>query len=342
MRTSRHDWYAVAWAVAWPAIRTVLLLGVGFAAGLIATHAECAEPPTIVVLVADDLRREDLAYMPSLQGIAARGVLFDGAVTPYPLCTPSRVSLLTGQAPSRHGVYVNRIALADLSDTIATRLKAVGYRTAIIGKLGNKTRQLTEEPPGWDVYDVFDKHSDYGRDQAHVLANRGTDFLRECAHDGVPCLLYLATTSPHGPLPGPEECAKRGWSDPPAGTVAPRAVWQRRRSAICGLDMVVDKINRHLPPGSTFIFLSDHGFELDEFKAGKNDLLLDAVRLPLVIDAPDVMPSTRGELVTLMDVTVTVLEIAGARGDGLDGRPLSPLLHGSTERWLGSVTIEAR
>src|SRR3712207_4563116 len=78
-----------------------------------------ASPPqrrtryNVLFLISDDLRPDLGAYgnpivkTPNLDRLAARGVRFDRAYTQYPLCNPSRASLLTGRYPTRVGVLDN-------------------------------------------------------------------------------------------------------------------------------------------------------------------------------------------------------------------------------------------
>lgn len=296
---------------------------------------------TIVEIVLDDIGYPiDLQALPSLDLLAQRGTSFRSAMTPMPLCTPSRISLLTGLHPDTHGVYVNDIKLADLSDTIATRLQAQGFRTAIVGKLGNKIEGLIR-PPGWDKYQILTKHSDLGADaQTQWVANRSADFLRDCKTDGADCFLYSAPVAPHGPLDGPAECQGLPVAPKPLGVAMTDATWERRQRSLCGLNNLIDKLQRVAPDDTFFVVVGDNGFIIDDtWKSGKNELVLDALRVPLVIAGPGIVMSARNEIVTPMDVAATILDIAGADKSSIDGRSLLPLTKGVRNgNWLGSFT----
>src|SRR5437899_6132115 len=71
------------------------------------------------------------ARTPTLDALAARGVRFEHAESPVPLTGPSHATILTGLYPPVHGVRDNIVFPLDPRHlTLATGLKAVGYRTA--------------------------------------------------------------------------------------------------------------------------------------------------------------------------------------------------------------------
>src|SRR5262252_3662157 len=72
---------------------------------------------------------------PAMSALAASGVAFDAAYTASPLCSPARASLLTGQLPSRTGVYDNAAEFSAHIPTFAHQLRGAGYRTVLAGKM---------------------------------------------------------------------------------------------------------------------------------------------------------------------------------------------------------------
>ncbi|MEO5853716.1 MAG: sulfatase-like hydrolase/transferase [Nocardioides sp.] len=103
------------------------------------------EPPTspnLLVIEADDMRADELRWMPRTQAlIGERGLVFNNSFTPNPLCCPSRASFLTGQYSHNHHVLTHEepygFGAFDDTDTLATRLSAAGIGTGIIGKYLN-------------------------------------------------------------------------------------------------------------------------------------------------------------------------------------------------------------
>ncbi|HOZ45409.1 MAG TPA: sulfatase-like hydrolase/transferase [Candidatus Hydrogenedentes bacterium] len=98
--------------------------------------------PNVIVILSDQHRWDCAGFAgnpdvrtPNLDALAAHGVVFDQTVCQFPLCVPSRSTLLTGQYPSTHGVLGNRQGLPTSSTTLPATLKASGYNTAAIGKM---------------------------------------------------------------------------------------------------------------------------------------------------------------------------------------------------------------
>jgi len=78
---------------------------------------------------------DPLAPTPNLDRLAARGVTFDNAYTPSPLCTPARMSLLTGRYPSEQDCWTNSDALASDIPTFAHAMGAADCKPTLIGRL---------------------------------------------------------------------------------------------------------------------------------------------------------------------------------------------------------------
>ncbi|HEV3280891.1 MAG TPA: sulfatase-like hydrolase/transferase [Acidimicrobiales bacterium] len=75
-----------------------------------------------------------LARTPVVDRLAADGIRFDRAQPQSVVCMPSRSTILTGQHPSTHGVWMNGVPLPVDAPSVADLLRCAGYRTALIGK----------------------------------------------------------------------------------------------------------------------------------------------------------------------------------------------------------------
>ena len=98
--------------------------------------------PNILMIMADQLTALALpAYghkvvrAPHLDRLAAEGVLFERAYCNFPLCAPSRASLMSGKLASRIGVYDNAAEFPAAVPTLAHGLRVQGYRTCLAGKM---------------------------------------------------------------------------------------------------------------------------------------------------------------------------------------------------------------
>ena len=100
------------------------------------------DKPNILLITVDQMRFDHLGVKgvkgietPNLNKLCKKGIHFDKAYTPSPVCTPARMSLLTGQYPSRHGAYSIGVTVAPLPEmTVPALLSKSGYRTGLIGK----------------------------------------------------------------------------------------------------------------------------------------------------------------------------------------------------------------
>ncbi len=98
--------------------------------------------PNVLLLLADQLGAEwlpayghPLVRAPNLDELAGTGVLFDNAYCPFPLCAPSRASIITGLLASRTEVFDNAAEMPASLPTLAHHLRASGYRTTVAGKM---------------------------------------------------------------------------------------------------------------------------------------------------------------------------------------------------------------
>jgi arylsulfatase A-like enzyme len=95
-----------------------------------------------ILLVTTDQQRYDtlgcnggtLARTPVVDALAATGIRYERAVPQSVVCMPSRSTILTGQHPSTHGVWMNGVPLPVDAPSVADHLNGAGYRTALIGK----------------------------------------------------------------------------------------------------------------------------------------------------------------------------------------------------------------
>ncbi len=99
--------------------------------------------PNILYIMADQLAAPLLNMhnpasrikTPHIDAIAAGSVVFDSAYCPSPLCAPSRMSMVSGQLPTKIGSYDNACSIDPSVPTYAHYLRAAGYETTLAGKM---------------------------------------------------------------------------------------------------------------------------------------------------------------------------------------------------------------
>lgn len=135
--------------------------------------------PNVLLIMCDQLRADHVGFggsphirTPHLDRLAQSGTVFTNAHVANPICMPNRASLITGRAPSSHGVTSNADALAWTTNTLPRTLRDAGYRTALVGKADfqNGIRRMFDSaptaaaaigdpfPPGWDHVEDPDRY----------------------------------------------------------------------------------------------------------------------------------------------------------------------------------------
>ncbi len=95
-----------------------------------------------ILFVTTDQQRYDtlgcngsvIGRTPVVDRLAAEGIRYERAVPQSVVCMPSRSTMLTGQHPSTHGVWMNGVPLPVDAPSVAAELQRSGYRTALVGK----------------------------------------------------------------------------------------------------------------------------------------------------------------------------------------------------------------
>jgi arylsulfatase A-like enzyme len=132
------------------------------AVGVFSQRSSADGLPNVVFIAVDDLRDwvghlggHPQAITPNIDRLAERGVSFTKAYCSAPLCNPSRISLLTGVAPSRSGIFGNgeklRVKLPN-AVTLMQHFRASGYWVRGGGKIFHGTNKY--DAGSWDEYFV--------------------------------------------------------------------------------------------------------------------------------------------------------------------------------------------
>jgi N-acetylglucosamine-6-sulfatase len=229
-------------------VRAVLVAAVALLAlvvGALITGSASGAPTqaNVLFILTDDMTTSELAGMPKVMSeIAAKGTSFNEAYISFPLCCPSRATMMSGQYMHNHGVHGNlppngswtRFSAHESND-LPDWLHSNGYYNVHIGKYMNGYGVQGTDlpvPQGWDEwygkvsedalyfnYQLIEKtgpgatpritfYGDQSDDyQTDVFSNRAINFvdhLNPASQE--PFLLDLWFNSPHGPFdPAPRD-----------------------------------------------------------------------------------------------------------------------------------------
>jgi arylsulfatase A-like enzyme len=321
--------------------------------------ARAAEPPNVVLVMADDQGWGDMAYnghphlkTPNFDALAREGVRFDRFHSAAPVCSPTRGSVMTGRTPNRFACYSWGRPIRPQEITVAEALRPAGYRTGHFGKWHLGSMQLASPVhPGASGFDVwvsspnfFDLDpvlSEQGRampfqgDSSDVTVEVALKFIRDCAARKQRFLAVVWFGSPHNPhqaLP------------------ADRALYADRPKAeqdflgeITAMDRAFGRLRNELRTlglrdNTLLWYCSDNGALPKIGSSGgrrgnKGQVYEGGLAVPALLEWPARVKGPR--VVTLpcvtSDIYPTVLELAGAqvgRQPPLDGISLVPLLDG--------------
>ncbi|MGW9628246.1 sulfatase family protein [Microbacterium sp. NPDC055521] len=322
--------------------------------------------PNLLVVMADQLgahvidRDEGWVDTPHLDRLRRSGAEFTRAAVTFPLCVPSRASLLTGRMPHELGVVGNRTGAEAAepgarSDSMGHLLAAAGYDCAYAGKW----HAISPSAPPDAGFDVLHPFGDRG------LADAAVVWLQGRADASRPFLLFASFDDPHSVC----EYARR--QPMPYGDVDPGAVrdapplpanfdpapfeaeavrfekhaaqqtygtagytpeeWRQYRAAYrrlveradAQLGRILDALDdAGLTDTTLVVFTSDHGDGDAAHRWNqKTALFEECVRVPLIVSGPGVVAGPRtGPVSAGLDVLPTLLEAAGV--------PVPAALHG--------------
>jgi arylsulfatase A-like enzyme/tetratricopeptide (TPR) repeat protein len=312
-----------------------------------------AAPLNILLVTLDTTRADHLGAYGSarartrhLDRLAAEGVRFERAYSPAPITLPAHASLLTGLYPFRHGVRNNgNFYLSDRFDTIATRLKARGYRTAafVSSFILDRRYGLAR---GFDTYDdrmegpkqqVLQLEAERRGDRTSLALLAWLDayarrdsakpgpLREEPASQPLPFFVWLHLYDPHEPYRPPPPFREAFADSPYDGEIA-------FDDAIVAA--VLDRIGQLGLRDRTLVAVAgDHGESLGDHGEETHTMFVyeAALRVPLILWKPGLLPEGRvvEEPVRLNDLAPTLLELAGVpTPETTDARSLLPLIQG--------------
>ncbi len=328
-------------------------------------HAHAAKKPNIILIMADDMGYECVranggtSYKtPHLDKLAANGMRFTHCYS-QPICTPSRVQLMTGIYNQRN--YVRFGLLHPKQTTFAQLLQSVGYKTCVVGKWQLLGGLNAPYHFGFDEYYLWQltvrksrypnptlEHNgkiisftkgEYGPD---IVSDHLLDFIRR--NKSQPFFAYYPMILPHWPFePTPDS---KDWDPKAVGVLKGKGNKEYFKDMVAHTDKIVGKIVKKLHDlnihkNTLILFTGDNGTAVGitsilngkPYAGGKGKTTNGGTHVPFIAYQPGLVPANKvnNDLIDFSDFLPTILDLAGVKAPPslkLDGRSFLPQLRG--------------
>jgi len=359
--------------LSWPAMMFSLVM---------VASAAAQDRPNLLVIMADDIGYENFGCYgstvyetPNIDRLASQGIRFDHGHS-QPICTPSRVQIMTGIHNQRN--YVRFGLLDPAAVTFAQVLRQAGYATAIAGKwqldggidaprhfgfdrhcLWQLVRRPSRYPnPGLEIDGELKdfKNGEFGPD---LVSDYLCEFFESRRDSDQPFLAYYPMILPHWPfVPTPDhpDWDPAMWRDATnePGGYRDQKYWD---GFVRYTDKMVGKLLDRLTAtglidNTLVIFTADNGTFVDivspfrgrDYRGGKGKTLDSGTHVPMIASWPaKIRPGqVSDQLVDFTDIFPTLLDVAGVTpptelAEQLDGTSLLPVFAGRAEERVKPV-----
>lgn len=331
-----------------------------------------ADRPNVVFLLADQWRADATGYAgnpdvhtPNLDKLAAESINMTTAVSTCPVCSPYRGTLMTGQYPLTHGVFMNDVQLSTQATSIAEVFKAAGYDTGYIGKWhldgrGRSSYIPPERRQGFDFWHALECTHNYNNSAYYADDDNtkrtwdGYDAIAQTREaqsyirthtSAKPFLLFLSWGPPHAPYhtaPSKYKAMFEG-KDITLRPNVPEELKEQAKKDLAGyyahiaaLDDCVGSIRQTLAEtgladNTILVFTADHGDMLYSQSARKKQQPWDeSIRVPFLIRWPAGLGHSAKKIdmpFATPDIMPTLLGLAGLDiPETVQGQNFAPVL----------------
>ena len=364
-------------------IKSFLIFLIFISIGCKQTENEIRKP-NVILIMADDIGFEGLGIngslsynTPNLDALASNGVNFTNAIA-NPLCTPSRVKIMTGKYNYKNYDYFTHLNASE--KTFGNLFKDNGYQTAIVGKWqlnGLKIKEIDQKIKedntrpykfGFDEYCLWQltKTKDFGERFANPLIEQngkflernkdlyGPDIVSDYAIDFIQrnkeksFFLYypmLLVHDPFVPTPDSEE-----WNNPDLRYKKSNNFF---KDMVEYMDKIVGKIAQELKAqgiedNTLIMFVGDNGTNRNlvtktnfgDVKGAKGNTITHGVHVPMIASWPSKIknPIIYDGVVDLTDFYATFSDILNLSNYS-DGKSLTHIFYGNKKNVRETVTI---
>ncbi len=354
---------------------------------LLQVGSRAADKPNILFVIADQWRAQAFGFAgdpnvqtPHLDALTHESLDCVKAISAVSVCGPARASIITGQRPLTHGVFINDMPLKPDAVSLAKVLKQSGYDTGYIGKWhlngdGRSAFIPRERRQGFDYWKVLEcthnyNHSYYYADGPEKLEWKGYDaiaqtedaqhYLRDHAKTDKPFFLFLSWGPPHAPYQtAPQKYrAKYQAAQIQLRPNVSEAMSAKARVAQAGyyahcsaLDDCMGNLlqtlrENGLASNTIVVFTADHGDLLGSHEAFEKQQPFDeSIRVPLLLHWPKGLGTGGGSpdaLINSEDIMPTLLGLCGVPiPKTVEGLDYSGYLHGGKNPSDGTTVISS-
>ena len=284
--------------------------------------------PNFILFITDDISWDDLgcygskvAKTPHLDQMANEGMLFHGAYLSISSCSPSRCSIISGRYPHNTGAAELHTELPADQPVFPEALQVAGYYTAISGKhhMGKAVNRGFDKVSGG-------KGPSKSADWVPMLQERPKN---------KPFFFWFASSDAHrgwalndkAPLYKPEdiEVPPYLYDGPVTRTDLAQYMHEVSRTDYYMGQLRAELKRQGIEKDTYIIYMTDNG---RPFPRCKTRLYDSGIRTPFLIARPGtIVPSETHSLISSIDISATILELAGAKKDKrIQGVSFAPIL----------------
>jgi arylsulfatase A-like enzyme len=313
--------------------------------------------PNIVYVLVDQWRAQAFgfagdpnAHTPTLDRLASQSLNVRNAVSGMPVCSPHRASLLTGQYPLTHGVFMNDVLLDTTATTLGKVYRANGYATGFIGKWhvdghGRRSYIPPTRQQGFDYWKALECTHNYNHSEYYEGASaqrkvwdgydviEQTDdaiqYIKKQSTQDAPFVLFISMGAPHDPYQTAPEKYRKMFENkeiilreniPAANRERAIETLRGYYAHMAAIDDNVDKLWKTLKEtgiedNTMLVFTADHGDLLGSHGWwNKQQPYDESIRVPFLIHYPKALGTTgktSDALLNSPDIMPTLLSLSG-------------------------------